>query len=727
MRKFRLGTIFSGIGAIEQALIRLGIDYDIEFACDNGDILIDVDTDAEMEKIKLLNDFREKNQYVKDLYEAHSRKTNFVKPSYLANYPIEEDRFFYDVKMFDGTDFKGKVDLFVGGSPCQSFSIAGARGGFEDTRGTLFYEYARLVKEIEPKIFIYENVFGVLNHDKGRTWETMQNVFEDLGYFYKWNVLDAKNYGIPQGRRRIFVVGFKNKEECDRFEFPKPVELKYTMHDFILDNCAEGNFISENGNIKLLPGGQEPPEKCFLSQKLIDYVMSPGTKNFYHENDTKIDLPIARAILSTQGNTHRASVNNYVTSNGKIRALDPRESLRLMGFPDTFKIVVSKAQSYKQSGNSIVVDVLIAIVREIQKVHPFNGINEINETISKESKMLKFKADRDCTLERVKPEKIKYKTVSLFAGIGGFDLGFEYAGFNVVWANDFDKYACETYRANVGNNIVCGDIRVEKETIPEHDVLVGGFPCQPFSTFGKLQGFEDEQGRGTMFFEIKEILKKHSTKVVVLENVKNIMHHDEGKTFKRIIHELNELGYSCYYQVLNSADYGIPQRRNRCYIIGFLREYFNEVAFEFPEKQELLVTTQDILDENVEAKYFCSKKIIGTILGEGTKNYIVKPTIDQPISKTLTATMAKMHRASQDNYITDQVNYDRHCDDTKTNIRKLTPNECRKLQGFPRDWKQVVSDCQAYKQFGNAVTVNVVYEVAKKVFEYIEKNKKYDW
>ena len=365
MRKLKLGTLFSGIGAIEQALLRLGIDYQIEFACDNGEIPIDVDTECELKKIRNLPSPSEKNRYVRNIYKQQSRKTNFIEPSYLANYDLDQDKFFYDVKMFDGFDYTNKIDLLVGGSPCQSFSIAGARGGFDDTRGTLFYEYARIVKEIKPKIFIYENVYGVLNHDKGRTWDTMQNVFNELGYSYKYQVLDAKNYGIPQGRRRIFVVGFLDSQQCDRFCFPKPIELKYSMHDFILDNCKEGNFISRNGEIVLLPGGQEPPENCFLSQKLINYVMSPGTKNFYHENDTKIDLPIARAILSTQGNTHRASVNNYVTSRGRIRALDPRESLRLMGFPDTFKIVVSKTQSYKQSGNSIVVDVLIALIKEI--------------------------------------------------------------------------------------------------------------------------------------------------------------------------------------------------------------------------------------------------------------------------------------------------------------------------------------------------------------------------
>lgn len=361
--KIKLATAFSGIGAIEQAFKRLGIDHNIVFACDNGDVEIDINVDEQFEIIKKLNTAKEKNEYVRHLYTSLSKKTNFVEKSYLANYEVEDNNFFYDVKLLDGTDFKDKVDLFVGGSPCQSFSIAGARGGFEDTRGTLFYEYVRLVKEIQPKVFIYENVYGVLTHDKGKTWETMQNVFGELGYHFKWQILDARNYGIPQGRRRLFVVGFKDKNQYNKFEFPNPVELKFTMQDFLLDNCAEGHFkYDKNGEIKLLPGGEVVTK--YLSQKLVDYVMSPGTKNFYHE-DVKIDLPIARAILSTQGNTHRASVNNYVTTNGKIRALEPRESLRLMGFPDDFVISVSRAQSYKQSGNSIVVDVLMAILKQI--------------------------------------------------------------------------------------------------------------------------------------------------------------------------------------------------------------------------------------------------------------------------------------------------------------------------------------------------------------------------
>ena len=157
--------------------------------------------------------------------------------------------------------------------------------------------------------------------------------------------------------------------------------------------------------------------------------------------------------------------------------------------------------------------------------------------------------------------------------------------------------------------------------------------------------------------------------------------------------------------------------------MAFNKKYFKNEPFIFPNGKKLEITTQDLLDKKVDEKYFLSKKILPTILGEGTKGYIAKPTIDMPISKTLTATMAKMHRASQDNYFTDNVN-SIGINESKSNIRKLTPNECRKLQGFPSDWKQVVSDAQAYKQFGNAVTVDVSYNVTCSVKDYMNKYKK---
>lgn len=369
----KLATVFSGIGAVEQALKRMEIPYETIFACDNGERMIDINYDAEMENIRLLSSVKEKREYVDRLYLENTRKTNFVRQSYLANYDIVDDNFFEDVKLLDGTGFKGKVDLFVGGSPCQSFSVIGAKGGFNDTRGTLFYEYARLVKEIEPKVFIYENVYGLTRHDKGKTWSIIQQVFEELGYHYTFQILDSRNYGIPQGRRRILVVGFKDESAYKRFSFPKPIDLEYIMQDFLEENTAIGSLQSVGGKlVKINNLKGEPEERYYLSEKLKKYCLSPGTKNFMHA-DAKIDLQIARALLSTMGNSHRSSVNNYVTTNDRVRALTMTEAHRLMGFPDSYKIVVSKAQAYKQSGNSIVVDVLIHLVREIINAEEWNN------------------------------------------------------------------------------------------------------------------------------------------------------------------------------------------------------------------------------------------------------------------------------------------------------------------------------------------------------------------
>ena len=370
-----IGTVFSGIGAIEQAIKRLAIPHVIKFACDNGERIVDIDYKKEYNHILSLNNALEKKLYVDSLYRDLTRKINFVQQSYLANYSVENNLFFQDIKLFDGKDFENKIDLFVGGSPCQSFSIAGSRGGFEDTRGTLFYEFVRLVKEIKPKVFLYENVYGVLNHDKGRTWETMKNVFSDLGYYFQWKILDARNFGIPQGRRRLFVVGFFEPIFNSNFSFPESIPLHFTMQDFLEENLAIGGLQNVNGELKIVSEQKgNPDDRYYLSEKLLKYCLSPGTKNFMHY-DAKIDLPIARALVKNMGNSYRASVNNYVTTNGRVRALTMREVHRLMGFPDSYKIVVSKAQAYKQAGNSIVVDVLMHIMKQILKTKVFDGKN----------------------------------------------------------------------------------------------------------------------------------------------------------------------------------------------------------------------------------------------------------------------------------------------------------------------------------------------------------------
>lgn len=308
------------------------------------------------------------------------------------------------------------------------------------------------------------------------------------------------------------------------------------------------------------------------------------------------------------------------------------------------------------------------------------------------------------------------KVVSFFSGLGGLDKGFIDSGYDIIWANDFDKYAVQTYKANFGDHIVLGDINdIPLNEIPDCDVLIGGFPCQPFSMMGQQKGFKDK--RGILFFRIAEIIddkikKGKKPKAIILENVRSLRTHDSGQTYKEIHRILTEeLGYTVFCDILNSADFGVPQTRNRTYIICFANEYAD---YKFPEKQELKETLQDKLEQEVDIKYFLSDRILPTILSNGTGGYKAKSEIDLKIARPLCATMAKMHRACQDNYVTQ-----------KGRVRRLTPRECARLQGFEDTFVIPVSDSQAYKQFGNAVTVNVSKAVAQSVKETLKKHKEW--
>ncbi len=360
-KKLQVATVFSGIGALEFALKRLGIPHDLVFACDNGEIEFYEDEQTIRTSISNISSLEERKKYIKSMIPQ--KKINFVKKSYLSNYDIDENDFYADVRFLEGYEYKDKVDLFMGGSPCQSFTLLGYQKGLDEARGTLFYEFARLVKEIQPKVFIYENVQGLLKHDGGRTWEVVQRVFDSLGYKLHPKILDASNYGIPQKRRRIFVVGFR--EGGENFMFPDEVPLKFTMQDFLIENTPEGNFQSKYGRIYLEHSRGNVPEKYFLSEKILPGIMCEGTGGFSMKPE--IDLKIARPLMSTMHKMHRAGEDNYVTTNGKIRRLTPRECLRLMGFTDDFKITVSDTQMYRQAGNSVVVDVLMGIIKEIMK------------------------------------------------------------------------------------------------------------------------------------------------------------------------------------------------------------------------------------------------------------------------------------------------------------------------------------------------------------------------
>ena len=308
------------------------------------------------------------------------------------------------------------------------------------------------------------------------------------------------------------------------------------------------------------------------------------------------------------------------------------------------------------------------------------------------------------------------KYIDIFGGIGGFSYGIEKATkgkWERVWYNDYDKYAVQTYNKNYGTNYKPTDITtVKTEDIPNFDVLCGGFPCQSFSAAGNRKGFEDT--RGTMFFEIARILKAKRPKFLFLENVKGLLNHERGKTFTTILQTLEELGYETQWMVLNSKFFGVPQNRERVFIIGHLSRECRPKILPFP------TTERESIQDNEQHKrtsvyfndsYPSSNLRRGRVMTEaGTLTSIKEGGIicvDDGASKRYQSTMKELSpslKATRSNY---KVT-------TPFEVRRLTPIDCERLQGFPDNWTEGVSERQRYKQCGNAVTTKVIESIVRR-------------
>jgi DNA (cytosine-5)-methyltransferase 1 len=315
---------------------------------------------------------------------------------------------------------------------------------------------------------------------------------------------------------------------------------------------------------------------------------------------------------------------------------------------------------------------------------------------------------------------MKYTVASLFAGVGGICKGFEKAGADIIWANEIDKFACETYRSNMKTTkLIQGDIHcIESDHIPDIDILTAGFPCQAFSIAGYQKGFNDD--RGNLFFETLRIINEKRPKVFLLENVKNLTSHDKGKTFQIILKALKQSGYYVKYKVLNSMNYGnIPQNRERIYIVGFRNKNFFD-KFKFPNHIPLTYKISDIINfnEKQDDKYYYK---------ENSKHY-----------KMLQESIEKQETIYQLRRIYVRENKSKVCPTLTANmgtggnnvplikddfgIRKLTPRECFKFQGYPDIiLPKNISDSQLYKQAGNSVTITVVERVANNIIHALDE------
>lgn len=328
------------------------------------------------------------------------------------------------------------------------------------------------------------------------------------------------------------------------------------------------------------------------------------------------------------------------------------------------------------------------------------------------------------------------KSIDLFAGIGGIRMGFDNAfGKNIdtVFVSEWDKFAQVTYTANFKDNFeIAGDItKIEENEIPEFDICLAGFPCQAFSLAGKRMGFDDDYKglcRGTLFQDVVRICEHHKPKVIFCENVKGLTIHDKGRTFKVITKSFEQIGYTVYYKILNSKDFGVPQNRERIYIVCF-RNDIDASSFEFPKPTDDTKTISDILeDAPISPRYYLSDVYMDTLRSHKARHeakgngfgYEIRP-LDGIAGTIVCGGMgrernliidSRPHSMIPETHIKGEIN--------KEDIRKMTPREWARLQGFPDSFKLTLADTHLYKQFGNSVTVNVIEAIANKIKEVLD-------
>jgi len=353
----KIGTLFSGgLAAPEQAIKQMKKDHEVVFACE---------------------------------YDK------FARQNYLANHKVPNGHFHKDINDMDGTEYIGKVDIIVGGSPCQAFSISGLRRGLEDKRGKLIWQYFRIIKEARPKYFIYENVKGMISDNNGKTIKDFIEVFRSIGYYCHFSVLNTKDYGVPQNRERVYIVGFLDYDEYLKFEFEKPKPLTMKLKDILEDDVDEKYYIKNDKMIKFILDEKRQKKKYVqingdiaVTQQARQYASWNGDYiNVVGLLDIKGNEQIRRVYgingvsptLTTMegGNRqpkilHHASCsfehNNFVEDSYTIRKLTPRECFRLQGCDDSFKIEVSDSQAYKIAGNAMSVNILEMIFRSLDNV-----------------------------------------------------------------------------------------------------------------------------------------------------------------------------------------------------------------------------------------------------------------------------------------------------------------------------------------------------------------------
>lgn len=668
-------SLFSGVGGFEEGFRLANLDYQIVFA-------------SEIDK--------------------------YARTSYSANFSA--DILAGDIKLIDEFEIPDH-DFLIAGFPCQSFSIAGKREGFDDIRGTLFFDIVRVLNAKKPKIFLLENVKNLVSHDNGNTIKTILQNLSTIGYSVDFEVLNSKDSGVPQSRERTYIVGIFNHtvekfhidnkhirtqktkiwcNDCGLNTFNFFYNFSQTFDkgkciDDILQADVDKKYFFENEKIQTFLKNQE-----FYDIKSKMEII----KVFDLPKEIHNDLERQRRVYSPKGisptilaRTDSTKILVDKNSEKKIRKTTPIENFLLQGFSvESVKKIIntgnSDTQLYKQSGNAVSPPVVRDIV-----MHLFY------------------------TNIRTRKDK-NFKFIDLFSGIGGFRIAMESLGGKCVFSSEIDKSAIETYYDNF-NEIPSGDIKkIDEANIPDHDILCAGFPCQPFSIGGMRKGFEDI--RGTLFFDVARIVNKKKPKVVFLENVSGIVSHDNGNTVKVIVKTLEELGYNVHTKVMNAKDYGVPQNRNRWYCVAIKNDCKKE--FIFPEKVNLNYFVKDIITKNVSDDY----KITQTAK-ENISKFLDDFKNSSRFNRNHTI-LANEVRKSRCNFRADGIS---PCLTAKmgtggNNVpivveenRKLTEREGLYLMGFPSWFKIYPNRLQSYKQIGNSVVVPVIRKIGEEIVRKI--------
>lgn len=667
-------------------------------------------------------------------FENRARKLKLPKlqDMYLANKLIKN---YGDIQLINPNGLPD-FDLFTYSFPCQDISVAGYQHGLNadsGTRSSLLWECCKIIEVKKPRYLMMENVKNLVGNNHKGNFLKFLDYLESLGYTNSWTVLNARDYGTPQNRERVFCISEFHGEK--KFEFPEPIELKYKLYD-ILEKNVNDRYYLNNGQVLDEPINQEY-SYCLDS----NYWKGVTLHNFLEKH-------------------RRQLVTDKIDENGKYvpRRLTPKETWRLMGVSeadiDKASQLISQTSMYKQSGNSIVVSVLEAIFKKLFVKSTNLDLNRAEEITSVRKKLgitrkefsdaLTLERDQEKLLKewetgkmeipddiyqriinfptvppfKNKPlEECKFKQIDLFAGIGGIRQAFQRQGGFNVYSSEWDKFAQTTYRINYGE-VPEGDITiVDENEIPDHDILLGGFPCQPFSQAGLHKGFED--ARGTLFFDVARIIKAKRPKAFMLENVKQLRGHDKGKTLKVILSVLDELNYYVPDpEVLNAYHFGVPQNRERIIIVGFNKDYL-------PDNYEKFIYPKGVIDETV-----CVGNILEDVVSD--RFTISDKLYEGHLSRK------KMHEKkgngfgfclfNKDSKYTSTISARYYKDGSEAlieqdgkNPRMLTPRECARLQGFPDEFIIPVSNAQSYKQFGNSVCIPVIEAVAKAMIAYLEK------